>query len=292
MSRCWFVDDHRHLYEVKRLCRLVELNRSSYYQWRNPILSERYLDDAYLTNEIYDIFAASRGTYGRPRVHGQLHNAGRRVGGKRVARLMASAGWIGTHGRKNWRSRRSGTKGSPGVDLLNRDFTAGAPDERWVADISEFRCRDGKLFLAGIWDLFDHSIVGWSMGERQTTDLVIAALVMGLGRRDPADELIHHADHGTQYRAIEFSNRLTDWGLTASFGSVGDCYDNSAMEGVWSRLKTEIIDIHDRPLEAFTRSELRTVLFDYIEVFYNRQRHQARLGHRTPAEVYAATQAA
>lgn len=292
MSRCWFVDDHRHLYEVKRLCRLVELNRSSYYLWRNPILSDRYLDDAYLTNEIYDIFAASRGTYGRPRVHGQLHNAGYRVGGKRVARLMASAGWIGTHGRKTWRSRRSGGKGSPGVDLLNRDFTASAPDERWVADISEFKCCDGKLFLAGIWDLFDHSIVGWSMGERQTTDLVIAALVMGLGRRDPADELIHHADHGTQYRAIEFSNRLTDWGLTASFGSVGDCFDNSAMEGVWSRLKTEIIDIHQRPLETFTRSELRTVLFDYIEVFYNRQRHQARLGHRTPAEVYAATTAA
>jgi transposase InsO family protein len=291
VSRCWFVDDHRHLYEVKRLCRLVELNRSTYYAWRNPALSDRYLDDAWLTNEIFDIFAASRGTYGRPRVHGQLHNAGRRVGAKRVARLMAEAGWVGTHGRKRWRSRRSCGR-SPGEDLLRRDFTATGPDERWVADISEFACRDGKLFLAGIWDLFDHSIVGWSMGERQTTDLVIAALVMGLGRRDPADELIHHADHGTQYRAIEFSNRLTDWGLTASYGSVGDCFDNSAMEGVWSRLKTEIIDIHDRPLNSFTRSELRTVLFDYIEVFYNRQRHQARLGHRTPAEVYAATRAA
>ncbi len=287
MSRCWFVDDHRHLYEVKRLCRLVELNRSSYYLWRNPTLSDRYLDDAWLTNEIFDIFAASRGTYGRPRMHGQLYNRGHRVGGKRVARLMAGAGWVGTHGRKRWRSRRSCGR-SPGVDLLNRDFTATAPDERWVADISEFTCRDGKLYLAGIWDLFDHSIVGWSMGQRQTTDLTIAALVMGLGRRDPADELIHHADHGTQYRSIEFSNRLNDWGLSASYGSVGDCFDNSAMEAVWSRLKTEIVDIHDRPLESFTRSELRTVLFDYIEVFYNRQRHQARLGHRTPAEVYAA----
>lgn len=290
MSRCWFVDDHRHLFEVQRLCRIVDVARSSYYQWRNPILSDRYLDDAYLTNEIYDIFAASRGTYGRPRVHGQLANAGIRVGAKRVGRLMASAGWVGVHGRKKWRKGRTGGI-TEGVDLLQRDFTAERPDERWVADITEFGCVDGKLYLAGIRDLCDHSLVGWSMGERQTTDLVINALVMGLTRRNPTGELVHHADHGSQYTSLEFTNRLAAWGLLGSYGSVGDCFDNSAMEAFWSRLKTELAALHG-PLEQRTRSQMRTILFDYIEVFYNRQRHQASLGHRTPAEAYTAATAA
>ena len=113
----------------------------------------------------------------------------------------------------------------PAPDLLQRDFSAERSDLRWVADISEFGCSDGKLYLAGIRDLHDHTLVGWSMGERQTTDLVVAALVMALGRRNPTGELVHHADHGTQYTSVEFTNRLADWKLNGSYGSVGDCYD-------------------------------------------------------------------
>jgi transposase InsO family protein len=179
----------------------------------------------------------------------------------------------------------------PAPDLLQRDFTAERSDLRWVADISEFACCDGKLFLAGIRDLHDHTLVGWSMGERQTTDLVVAALVMALGRRNPTGELLHHADHGTQYTSVEFTNRLSDWGLAGSYGSVGDCYDNAAMEAFWATLKKELRHIWG-PLEEFTRSEMRTILFDYIEVFYNRQRHQVGLDDRTPAETYAADRAA
>jgi transposase InsO family protein len=160
-----------------------------------------------------------------------------------------------------------------------------------VADISEFACRDGKLYLAGIKDLHDQGLAGWSMGERQTTDLVVNALVMALGRRMPDGELIHHADHGPQYTSLEFTNRLADWQLTASYGSVGDCFDNAAMESTWAAIKKEIRHIWG-PWEEMTRSQLRTVLFEYIETFYNRSRHQARLGHRTPAETYAADQAA
>ena len=106
------------------------------------------------------------------------------------------------------------------------------------------------------------------MGERQTTDLVVAALVMALGRRDPTGELVHHADHGCQYTSVEFTNRLADWGLAGSYGSVGDCFDNAAMEAFWATLKKEIRHIWG-PIEQFTRSEMRTILFDYIEVFYN-----------------------
>jgi transposase InsO family protein len=155
-----------------------------------------------------------------------------------------------------------------------------------VADITEFRCWDGTLYLAGIKDLCDQSIVGWSMGIRQTTDLVVNALVMALGRRHPEGDLVHHADRGSQYTSLEFSTRLADWGIAPSFGKTGNCFDNAAMESAWATIKKEIRHIHG-DWSQMTRSQLRTVLFAYIETFYNRQRHQARLGHRTPADIYA-----
>ena len=172
------------------LCRLVELPRATFYRWANPTLAGRTIDDAYLTNEIVDIHRASRCTYGSPRVWGQLRRRGVRVSEKRVARLMAECGLVGAHSRKKWR-RAANT--APAGDLLERDFTAEASDQRWVADITEFGCVDGKLFLAGIMDLHDRGIAGWSMGERQTTDLVVNALVMALARRDPDAEPIHLA---------------------------------------------------------------------------------------------------
>lgn len=153
---------------------------------------------------------------------------------------------------------------APAGDLLKRDFTAKRSNHRWVADITEFRCRDGKLYLAGIKGLHDQELQGWSMGEHQVTDLVVNALVMALGRRMPDGDLIHHADHGSQYTSLEFTNRLTDWDLSASYGSVGDCFDNAAMESTWGTIKKEIVHICG-PWEEMTRSQLRTVLFEYIE---------------------------
>ena len=288
MTRCWFVDDHRADHAIVKLCALVELPRASYYRWARSTPSRRLVDDAYLANEIIDIYRQSRGTYGSPRVWGQLRRAGIRVGEKRVARIMAELGLVGAHSRKKW---RRGANTAPAGDLLERDFTAATSDLRWVADITEFGCLDGKLFLAGIVDLHDQGIAGWSMGERQTTDLVVNALVMALARRDPDAELIHHADKGPQYTAVEFTNRLADWNLRASYSSTGDCFDNAAMESVWAALKREIRHIHG-DWRHITRSELRTILFDYIETFYNRTRHQAGLEHRTPAETYAASRAA
>ena len=189
MTRCWFVDDHKADYRIVRLCLLVELPRATYYRWATPTLSDQYLDDAYLANEIFDIHQASRCTYGSPRVWGQLRRAGTRVGEKRVARLMAVLGLVGAHSRKKW---RRGASTAPAGDLIERDFTAEASDSRWVADITEFACLDGKLYLAGILDLHDRGVAGWSMGERQTNDLVVNALVMALTRRDPDDDVVHH----------------------------------------------------------------------------------------------------
>jgi len=285
-----FVSDNADQYPVTRLCALVGVPRSSFYEWRGRALSHHYMADAVMANEIVDIHRASQRTYGAPRVHGQLRHRGWRVGRKRVARIMVECGLVGVHGRRKWRRGKANT--APAPDLLGRDFTAEASDQRWVADITEFACWDGKLFLAGIKDLCDQSIVGWSMGTRQTTDLVVNALVMGLGRRHPDDgELIHHADRGSQYTSGEFSTRMADWGINPSFSRTGTCFDNAAMESTWATIKKEIHHIHG-PWSDMTRSQLRTVLFAYIETFYNRQRHQARLDHRTPADVYAASHAA
>ncbi len=287
MIRCWFVDDHRAEHDITLLCELVELPRATFYRWATGGPSDRLIADAYLANEIVDIHRASRRTYGSPRVWGQLRRRGVRVGVKRVARIMAELGLVGAHSRKKW---RRGSTTAPAGDLLERDFTAERSDSRWVADITEFKCVDGKLFLAGILDLHDRGIAGWSMGERQTTDLVVNALVMALARRDPDDDLVHHADKGPQYTSLEFSNRLADWNLRPSYGSTGDCFDNAAMEAVWATLKREIRHLHG-DWSQITRSQLRTILFDYIETFYNRARHQAGLEHQTPAETYAASAA-
>jgi putative transposase len=285
-----FVQDHQAEYRITDLCRVAGVSRSGFYAWRDRPRSARERADAELVELIREIHLRSRGTYGAPRVCGQLRRNGLRVSRHRVARLMAAAGLVGVHGRRRWR-RGTDPRMVPAPDLLQRDFTAPAPDLRWVADISEFRCVDGKRFLAGILDLLDRSLVGWSMGERQTTDLVVAALVMALGRREPSERLLHHADHGAQYTSVEFSNRLADWGIAGSHGSVGDPFDNAAMEAFWATLKREVDHIWG-PWQDRTRSELRTILFDYIEVFYNRSRHQTGLDDRTPAETYAAHRAA
>lgn len=279
-----FVSEYADQYPVARLCGLVDVARSTYYDWRDRPASQHDLADAVLSEVIVEIHGASRGTYGAPRIHGQLRNRGLRVGRKRVARLMAAHGLAGVHGRRRWRRGRPHT--APAPDLLGRDFTAEAPDRRWVADITEFACWDGTLYLAGIKDLHDQSIVGWSMGVRQTTDLVVNALVMALGRRHPDDELVHHADRGSQYTSLEFSTRLADWGIAPSYSRTGNCFDNAAMESTWATIKKEIRHIYG-DWSQMTRSQLRTILFAYIETFYNRARHQARLGHRTPADVYA-----
>jgi transposase InsO family protein len=236
-----FVSDHADRYPVRRLCELVEVPRSSFYGWSTRPLSAHAVSDAWLANEIYDIHLASRRTCGSPRVEGQLRNRGKRHSRKRIARLMAECGLVGAHSRRKWRRGKANT--APAPDLLERDFTAERSDQRWVADITEFACRDGKLYLAGIKDLCDQGFAGWSMGERQTTDLVVNALVMALARRRPDRELVHHADRGCQYTSLEFSNRLTDWNVTPSFGRTGCCYDNAAMESTWAAINRDVAHI-------------------------------------------------
>lgn len=286
MIRFRFVEDHRDLYEVKRMCELAEVSRQGYYDWRKRPLSARAEADAELLEEIRTIHRDSRGTYGAPRVYGQLRRRGRQVGCKRVARLMRADGLMGAHVRKKWRRGRPDV--APAPDRLNRQFAAARPNQVWVADISEFPTGEGRLHVAGVRDLCHRGLVGWAMGAHADAELVVDAVVMALGRCTPdPDGLVHHSDRGSQYTSLDFCTAVDLAGLQISFGSTGDCYDNAAMETVWSIIKREIAWIRGS-IYFETRDQARLYLFEFIEVFYNRQRHQSVLDHHTPAE-FAAT---
>jgi len=282
VSRFRFVCDFRHEYPVKRLCRLCEVSTSGFYAWLKRPPSERALADRALLAEIEQIHRESRCTYGAPRVHGQLGRRGVRVGCKRVARLMRSHRLVGVNPRRRWRRGRPDV--APAADLLQRDFKAERPNQRWVADITEFPTDEGTLYLAGVRDLCHRGLVGWATGAHQDAELVVDALTMALWRCTPDPEgLVHHADRGSQYTSLDLCATATLAGLQVSFGSTGDCYDNAAMETFWSTLKREIRWIRGS-LRFATRAAARLYLFEYIEVFYNRQRHQTALEHLTPLE--------
>jgi transposase InsO family protein len=276
-----FVHDNQTELPVKRMCELVELPRSSFYAWLTHTPSAREVADAALVEVIRDIYRRSRNTYGVPRVLGQLRHRGHRVARSRVARLMRANGLVGAHASKKWRRGRPDAGGAP--DLLQRNFRAARPNSRWVADITEFPTGEGKLFLAAIRDLFHRGIVGWDTDARQDTALVVSALTMALARTGHPADVIHHADKGPQYTSLAFSFAAGNADMALSFGSTGDAFDNAAMETFWARLKVEIVWIRGS-IWFPTRAEAHAYLFEFIEVFYNRQRHQAGLGHLTPAE--------
>jgi transposase InsO family protein len=263
------------------MCELAEIPRSSFYAWLTRTSSARDVADAALLEVIRDIYARSRNTYGVPRMVGQLHRRGHRVSRGRVARLMRANNLIGAHASKKWRRGRPDAGGIP--DLLQRNFRADAPNQRWVADITEFATGDGKLYLAAVRDLFHRGIVGWDTAGRQDAALVVSALTMALARTGHPTNVIHHADKGTQYTSLDFAFAAGNADMQLSFGSTGDAYDNAAMETFWARLKVEIAWIRGSIWFA-TRAEAHAYLFEFIEVFYNRQRHQPGLGHLTPAE--------
>lgn len=286
MSRFRAVEELRADYSVKRLCRVVGVSRSGFYAWRTRPPSPRALENQELVGVIRQIHVESRGTYGSPRVWGQLQRRGVGASRGRVARLMAREGLVGAHSRKKWRRGRPDV--APAPDLLERDFTADRPNQRWVADIAQFPTAEGPLHVAAIRDLCHRGIVGWAMGAHAGAELVVDALTMALGRTVPDGEgLVHHSDRGSQYTSAAFTAAADVAGLRLSFGRVGDAYDNAAMETVWGTIKREIAWMRGT-IRFETHEEARHYLFEYIEIFYNRQRHQTRLGHHTPAEYAAA----
>ena len=235
--------------------------------------------DAELVSLITEIHTRSRCTYGAPRVHAELGRLGRCCGRKRVARLMRGQRLVGVHARRRWRRGRPDTASAP--DLVRRDFNPAGPDRLWAADVTQFRTGEGWLHLAAVIDLWSRRVVGWAMDVTVNADLVTDALVMAFNRRRPDRRVVHHSDRGAVYTSLAFSKRVAELELDQSFGSTGDCYDNAAVESFFATLKRELAWIHATKTWP-TRAALRSALFDYIEGFYNPERIQQRLGHRSP----------
>jgi putative transposase len=230
------IDAEKTHHGVSLLARVLGVSRQGYYAWKARGRSRRARQDQALTETIVKIHARSRYTYGAPRIHAELRDDfGVRVGRKRVARLMRTARLEGVHRRR----RRGLTRRDPGVvpphDLVNRDFTAPAPNRVWTADITYVPTGEGWLYLAVVLDVFSRRIVGWAMAGHLHTELVIDALEMAVWNRRPEPGLIHHSDQGTQYTSLSFSRRCRSASIRTSTGSVADCYDNAVTESFLPR---------------------------------------------------------
>ena len=218
MTRFRFVSDHAEDYGVKRMCGVLKVSRSGYYDWKKRPLSAHATRDAELETLICEIHQRSRTTYGAPRIHAELRRLDQRCAKKRVARLMATNHLVGAHSRRKWRRGRPDV--APAPDLVNREFTASRPDEIWAADVTQFWTTEGWLYFAGVIDLFSRRVVGWSMSNSPDADLVIDALLMGFQRRRPDQKLIHHSDRGAiggfNRSSQHLDHRGVRWDMTGS----------------------------------------------------------------------------
>ena len=266
-------------HDVATMCRVLGVSRSGYYAARQRPPSARAQDDAALTERIREIHTRSRETYGSPRIHAELRYEGVHVGRKRIERLMRAAGIEGVSRRRKTRTTKRSERDRPAADLVERDFTADAPDQLWVADITYVPTWAGFLYLAVVLDVWSRRIVGWSMATTLHRKVVLDALAMAVQQRQPVG-VVHHSDQGCQYTSIEFGRRCRKAGVRPSMGSVGDCYDNAMAESFFATLETELIDRNSFP----TRSAARLAVFDFIEGFYNPQRRHSSIEDLPPIE--------
>lgn len=282
MTRFHFIAREKAHYRVNLLCKMLKVSRSGFYAWSSRPPSARAVADEVLTEQIRMFHKASRCTYGAPRINDDLRDAGVQVGTKRVARLMRNAGLQGVH-RRSWRHATKQNPGAaPAPDLLGRDFTATGPNQKWVADVTYVPTVAGWLYLATVMDVFSRRIVGWSIDTHRKTQLVCDAMAMAVSNRDgQVAGVIHHSDRGGEYSSRDLELALRKAGILASMGSMADCYDNSMAESFFATLETELF--WAQPLRRFeSHRDAKLAIFDYIEVFYNRQRRHTAIGSIPP----------
>lgn len=277
-----FIHAEKVNFSVAALCRTLGVTRQGYYAYRSRPPSSRLARDAKLQEQVRETFLESGKRYGSPRVLRQLRREGCPTSKRRVERAMRA---LDLSARKPRRWRINTTQADPSHpvvgNVLNRDFTASRPDERWVTDITYVWTDEGWCYLAAILDLFSRAVVGWAVSPNLTTALPLAALRMAIQRRRPEASLLHHSDRGCQYTSFEYRTALAQHGITVSMSRTGNCWDNAVAESFFATLKSELV--HHRSWAS--RLELRTATFEYIETFYNRRRLHSSLGYKTPSEV-------
>jgi putative transposase len=286
-ARCAFIQAHRGEHPIRRLCQVLGVSRAGYYAWhrrQQQAPGPRAAADSSLARTIAQVHRASQARYGSPRIHAELHGRGVRCSRKRIARLMREQHLAGKR-RRRFRVVTTDAQHAAPVapNHLGRQFavaTIGRPDRVWAADYTWIPTRQGFLYLAVILDLYSRRVVGWAMRHTQDQGLVLDALALAVGQRQPRPGLVHHSDRGRQYASTAYQRQLTAWGMQASMSRGGDCWDNAVVESFFATLKTELVAGADWR----TRDEARAALFEYLEVWYNRRRRHSTLDYRSPAE--------
>jgi putative transposase len=262
------------------MCQVLSVSRSRYYDWlKNPV-SPRKKKDRQLKEEIRRIYDQNRKRYGSPRIHQKLLREGYPIGRKRVARLMQEMDIQAVAKRKYKATTDSAHSKPVAENHLNRNFTPDSPNTSWVADITYIWTAEGWLYLATIMDLYSRKIIGWSLRNRLSKELVIGALDMAVKERNLSADLLLHSDRGSQYASELYQLLLLKHGIICSMSGKGNCWDNAVMESFYRTLKVELIYQH----KYETRKEAQRDIFEYIEIFYNRERLHSSLGYYSPEE--------
>lgn len=275
--RC--IHRRRRQYSIRMMCRVLGVSRSGYYSWCQRGESPRARRSRELLRRVRQVHLESRGVYGARKIHRELIAQGEACGRHKVAQLMHEAGLKGCPKRRFRRLPEHPPSHPIAPNVLDQDFTAKRPNERWASDITLIATRQGWLYLAIVMDLFSRRIIGWAMDRYVGRHLVMEAMTMALGYRQPTASLLHHSDRGPQYTSDDFRDLLAHHGIRRSMSARGHCYDNAPVESFFALLKRERI----RRRTYATREEAKADIFDYIEVFYNRTRRHATLDYVSPA---------
>jgi len=260
------------------MCRALKVSPSGYYAWRDRPPSAQEMANQDLFEKIEAVYHENHGVYGSPRIYRELEDQGVACSENRVARLMRLRGLQAKQTKRFKTTTKRNKAHAVAPNLLDRNFEAEQPDEKWLADITYIATREGWLYLGAIMDLYTRRIVGWAMSDRMTSDLTIAALEMALLQRQPDAGLLHHSDQGRQYTDRKYQALLRDHGIRASMNGTGSWYDNAPMESFFGTLKCELVYHHAYQ----TRDEAKTDVFNYIESFYNRRRRHSALAYLSP----------
>lgn len=278
--RCRFIEGHRQEFPTRLMCRVLGVSTGGYYGWRHrPACARRGRGEA-LVAEIKSIHQEVKARHGSPRIHAELVARGHSCCVNTVAKLMSRVG-VAAKTRRKFRCTTDSNHDYPVAEnVVDRQFEPEAPNRVWTADITYIPTREGWLYLAAVEDLYSRQVVGWAMGERIDSRLVVDALEMAVSRRLPGEGLVAHSDRGSQYASEHYRRLLSGHGITCSMSRRANCWDNAPMESFFASLKKELV--HDE--DYATREEARSSLFEYIEVFYNRVRRHSSLGYRSPVE--------
>ena len=278
-----FIKDHRQHYPLVRLCEALDVSSSGYHDWLDRPESHRDQENRRLTDKIAGFHRQSNGIYGSPKIHKDLVEAGETCSENRVARLMQKGDIKSKLAKKFVITTDSKNTAQPAPDLLKRNFSTTKPDKAWVSDTTFIPTREGWLFLAVILDLFSRQVIGWAMGNHNNKELVCDALNMAVQQRgNPADTIVH-SDQGSTYASGDYQTLLKENKLHCSMSRKGECLDNAVAESFFGSLKNELVHHEDYK----TRKQARQSIFEYIEIFYNRQRRHAFLNYLTPVDYEA-----